>query len=103
MITICAWCQRLIGAEATDRLQISHGMCGSCQAAEAHQPRTPVLVVPQRHANLLGALERLLSGAGIPVVLDRRIAQRRQAANGMEGEERRQRRDRRVNPSPTVC
>jgi hypothetical protein len=103
MITICAWCQRLIGAEATDRLLISHGMCASCQSAEAHEPRTPVLVVPLRHANLLRDLERVLGATGIPVVLDRRVGQRRQSASGVAGEERRQRPDRRVNPSPMLC
>ena len=102
MITICAWCQRLIGAEASDRLMISHGMCPGCQAVEGHEPRAAVLVVPPRHANLLPDLEALLRSRGIPVVLDRRVAQRRQSANGLPGEERRQRPDRRMSPSPML-
>jgi hypothetical protein len=103
MITVCAWCQRLIAADAPDRLAISHGMCGSCQAASAHEPNLPVLVVPARHAKQVPALERLLAETGIPVVLDRRVAQRRRAEGGLPGEERRQRPDRRANPPAMLC
>ena len=102
MITVCAWCQRLIAADAPDRLTISHGMCGNCQAASAHEPNTPVLVVPARYAKLLPALEKLLAETGIPVVLDRRVAQRRRAEAALAGEERRQRPDRRVNTPPML-
>jgi hypothetical protein len=96
MITVCAWCQRLLGADAEDRLLISHGMCGGCQAAaRARGGRVPTLVVPVRHADLVPALEKLLHDTGIPIVLDRRVGQRRRAAEGAFGEDRRRGPDRR--------
>jgi hypothetical protein len=96
MITVCAWCQRLLGADPADRLLISHGMCPGCQAAaRARDGRAPTLVVPLRHAELVPALEKALQGAGIPVVLERRVAQRRRAEDAAPGEERRRGRDRR--------
>ena len=103
MITVCAWCQRLIGADPGDRLSISHGMCGSCHSASVHQSLTPILVVPVRYAHLVPALEKMLGESGIPVVLDRRVAQRRRASDGGPGEERRQQPDRRTNSVPMVC
>ena len=104
MITVCAWCQRLIAADAEDRMLISHGMCGGCQSASVHEPRTPILVVPVRYAHLVPALEKMLGESGIPVVLDRRVAQRRRASDAAgPGEERRQRPDRRSQAAPTVC
>jgi hypothetical protein len=103
MITVCAWCQRLIAADAPDRMTISHGMCGNCQSASVHEPRGPVLVVPLRYAHLMPALEKLLADSGIPVVLDRRVAQRRRSSDGVAGEDRRQRPDRRANPAAMVC
>jgi hypothetical protein len=103
MITVCAWCQRLIAADAADRLLISHGMCAGCQAAAAaRDPRTPIVVVPVRYADLLPVLDGLLRESGIPVVLDRRVAERRRRANGVPAEDRRQRPDRRAGASPTV-
>ena len=102
MITVCAWCQRLVGVEAADRLLISHGICPSCQTATAHEPHTPVLVVPVQYANLVPPLQRLLRETGIPVVLDRRVAQRRRPSEAVPADERRQR-DRRAAASLTVC
>ena len=96
MITVCAWCQRLLGADPEDRLLISHGMCGGCQtAARARGGRVPTLVVPVRYADLVPALEKLLRETGIPVVLDRRVGQRRRGAEESPGEERRRGPDRR--------
>ncbi|HEY7510897.1 MAG TPA: hypothetical protein VIG50_19180 [Vicinamibacteria bacterium] len=104
MITVCAWCQRMIAADAPDRLLISHGMCSGCQtAATAREPRSPIVVVPVRHANLLPALQTLLRESGIAVLLDRRVGERRRSSDSAPGEERRQRPDRRAGPPTMVC
>jgi hypothetical protein len=103
MITVCAWCQRLLGADPDDRLLLSHGMCGGCQiAARGRGSRVPTLVVPLRYADLVPALEKLLHETGIPVRLERRLGQRRRAADALAGEDRRQGPDRREHVAPTV-
>jgi hypothetical protein len=102
MITVCAWCQRLLGAGPEDRLLISHGMCGGCQTASRERGSQPTLVVALRHANLVPALEKLLHETGIPVVLDRRVTQRRRTPDGAPGYDRRRGLDRRENVSPAV-
>ena len=103
MITVCAWCQRLLGADPEDRLLLSHGMCGGCQAASRSRGhRVPMLVVPLHHADLLPALEKLLHESGMPVVLERRIAQRRRLHHHPPPEERRRSPDRRESASPTI-
>jgi hypothetical protein len=96
MITVCAWCQRLLGADPAERLLISHGMCSGCQTtARTRGGRAPTLVVPGRYADLVPALEKLLHETGIPVVLERRVGQRRRDSGGPPGEDRRRGPDRR--------
>src|SRR5687767_2156237 len=103
MITVCAWCQRLLGVDHQDRLLLSHGMCGGCQtAARTRGDHVPTLVVPLRHADLVPALEKLLLETGIPVVLERRTAQRRRAAATAPGEDRRRGADRRERAAAMV-
>ncbi|HVR69306.1 MAG TPA: hypothetical protein VMT87_00560 [Vicinamibacteria bacterium] len=103
MITVCAWCKRFIKADPTDRLLISHGMCVGCQTvARTRGGRVPTLVVPVRYADLVPALEKLLGDTGIPVVLDRRLNERRRAADGAPGENRRRGPDRRETVSPQL-
>lgn len=102
MITVCAWCQRMLGADPEDRLLISHGMCGGCQAASRSRGRVPTLVVPLHHADLVPALEKLLRETGIPIVIERRVAQRRRTADSTPGEDRRHGADRRVDGAPTL-
>jgi hypothetical protein len=103
MITVCAWCQRLLGADPQDRLLISHGMCAGCQtASRARGTRVPTLVVPLRHADLVPVLEKLLQETGIPVVLDRRTGERRRTVEGTPEEDRRRGPDRRENASPAI-
>jgi hypothetical protein len=98
MITVCAWCQRMLGADLEDRLLISHGMCATCQTvSRARGNGVPTLVVPLRYAELVPSLEKLLSETGIPVVLERRIGQRRRTSDGAPGEDRRRGPDRRLN------
>ena len=105
MITVCAWCQRLLGADAEDRLLISHGMCTGCQTASLRPgpvTRPPTLVVPVQYAELVPSLEGLLREAGIPVVLERRTGQRRRASDGPPREDRRRGPDRRVSVAPQI-
>jgi hypothetical protein len=103
MITVCAWCQRLLGADPDDRLLISHGMCGGCQAiARARGHRIPTLVVALRYADLVPSLEMLLHETGIPVMLERRLGERRRASEDGRGEDRRQGPDRRETAAPMV-
>lgn len=103
MITVCAWCQRFLGADPEDRLLISHGMCRGCQtASRTRGSRAPTLVVPLRHADLVPALEKLLHETGIAVVLDRRVAQRRRTPESAPGQDRRRGIDRRENVSPVI-
>jgi hypothetical protein len=98
MITVCAWCQRMLAADVEDRLLLSHGMCSACQiASQARNSRVPTLVVPVRYADLVTPLEKLLRETGIPVVLDRRVGERRRASQGVPGEDRRRGPDRREN------
>jgi hypothetical protein len=73
-------------------------MCGGCQtAARARGSHVPTLVVPVRYADLVPALEKLLYETGIPVVLDRRVSQRRRQGEVAPGEDRRRGPDRREN------
>jgi hypothetical protein len=103
MITVCAWCQRLLGVDPPERLLLSHGMCTGCQtAARTRDDRVPTLVVPLRHADLVPALEKLLQETGIPVILERRNGQRRRAADTAPGEDRRRGADRRERPAAMV-
>ena len=96
MITVCAWCKRFMEADPADRLLISHGMCVGCRTvASTRGSRVPTLVVPLRYADLVPALEKLLHDTGIPVVLDRRVTERRRAADGAPSENRRRGPDRR--------
>jgi hypothetical protein len=89
----------MLGADLEDRLLISHGMCSTCQAAaRARSTHVPTLVVPAEYADLVPSLERLLQETGIPVVLERRVAQRRQGDNGTPGDDRRRGPDRRCHP-----
>lgn len=102
VITVCAWCNRLMSADPEDRLLLSHGICPPCHAAARLQDR-PVLVVSRQHARLVGHLERALHESEISVVLDRRVGQRRQAAGEAIGQERRGGADRRQRGDLAVC
>ena len=94
MITVCAACQRVLEVDAEDRLRISHGVCAPCRTAPGRRG-TPTLVVRRQHAALVPALEKLLTEAGILVVLDRRRSARRGSGGPATDEDRRQPADRR--------
>jgi hypothetical protein len=103
MITICAWCERLMGLnEPGESAIVSHGICEAC-AARQDWRASPTLVVSRKHAALVPVLSQLLRGhPHINVLVDRRSAERRQLEMPGIGHERRERADRRQLGSPLV-
>jgi hypothetical protein len=96
MVTVCAWCERLMGLnEPSESAVVSHGICEACVARQ-HWRGSPTLVVSPRHAALVPVLSQLLRGhPHINVVVDRRSAKRRQMEIQGIDRERRERADRR--------
>jgi hypothetical protein len=103
MVTVCAWCERLMGLnEPSESAIVSHGICAAC-AARQHWRGSPTLVVSRRHAALVPVLSQILHGhPHINVVVDRRSAERRRAEVPDIGLERREHADRRQPGSPLV-
>lgn len=103
MVTICAWCDRLMSVnDAAERVMVTHGICEAC-ASRLDWRGSPTLVVSRRHAALVPVLSQLLRGhPHIHVVVDRRTAERRQMEKLDIALERRARADRRQSGSPLV-
>ena len=103
MVTVCAWCERLMGLnESVESSIVSHGICAAC-AARQDWRGSPTLVVSRQHATLVPVLSQLLRGhPHINVLVDRRSAERRRLETPGIGLERRERRDRRAPGSPLV-
>jgi hypothetical protein len=103
MVTICAWCERLMGLnEPSESANVSHGICAAC-AARQHWRGNPTLVVSRRHAALVPVLSQLLRGhPHINVLVDRRNAERRLMETPGIGLERREHSDRRQLGSALV-
>ena len=103
MVTVCAWCERLMGLnEPAESTIVSHGICAAC-AARQHWRDSPTLVVIRRHAALVPVLSQILHGHPlINVLVDRRSAERRLSEATAIGVERRERPDRRQAGSPLV-
>ncbi len=78
MVKVCAWCQKYLGmSDSEDPLSISHGICPTC-AARQQRVDMPTLVITQKWADTLPLMEALLRGTpDIPVVVERRSADRR--------------------------
>jgi hypothetical protein len=78
MIKVCAWCQKYLGiSDSEPPLVISHGICPTCVARQ-QQAEMPTLVIPEKWADTLPLMEALLRGTpDIPVVVERRVANRR--------------------------
>jgi hypothetical protein len=97
MVKVCAWCQKYLGiADSEDPLSISHGICPTCVARQQCE-EMPTLVIPEKWADTLPLMEALLRGTPeIPVVVERRVANRRRSyAPSDEPEDRRRLLDRR--------
>jgi len=103
MVTVCAWCERLMGLnEPSESAIVSHGICAAC-AERQHWRGSPTLVVSRRHASLVPVLSQILHGhPHINVLVDRRSAERRQVERPDIGLERREHTDRRQPGSPLV-
>jgi hypothetical protein len=96
MVTVCAWCDRLMGLnQPAESAIVSHGICEAC-AARQDWRASPTLVVSRRHAALVPVLSHLLRGhPHINVLVDRRNAERRRMETPGIGLERREQSDRR--------
>ncbi|HWW95851.1 MAG TPA: hypothetical protein VN375_20950 [Vicinamibacteria bacterium] len=97
MVKVCAWCQKYLGiADSKDPLSISHGICPACVARQQLE-EMPTLVIPEKWAETLPLMEALLRGTPeIPVVVERRVGNRRRShAPSDEPEDRRRLLDRR--------
>ena len=103
MVTVCAWCERLMGLnEPAESAVLTHGICEAC-AARQDWRASPTLVVSRRHAGLVPVLSQLLRGhPHINVLVDRRSAERRRMEAAGIGLERREQADRRQAGSPLV-
>ena len=77
MVCVCAWCERYLGIkEPLDSLEVTHGICSVCKSRQ-QLGELPTLVVSRRHADARPILESLLRGTEIPIVVDRRVYDRR--------------------------
>ena len=75
MVTVCAWCERFLGA--SDETVVSHGICAPCSARQ-RWPDTPVIVVSSHRAEVRHVLQELLRGEpAIRILVDRRVGERR--------------------------
>jgi hypothetical protein len=99
MITVCAWCQKYMGAkEPHSDSAVTHGICDTC-ALRQQIGNMPTLVIAKQRAETLPVFQALLTGTpAIRVVVDRREGERRRLAEIAEAE-RRARTDRRLGQS----
>ena len=100
MVTVCAWCERFLGAR-DDEPKVTHGICAPC-AARQRWSDTPVVVIAPHRADLQPLLEHLLHGEpAIRIVIDRRAGDRRRG-RGEPDAERRRGPDRRRRPADAM-
>lgn len=96
-ISVCAWCDRFLGVRGPqDAPLVSHSICKPC-ATRYRWIDTPILVVSKKRAPLAPLLDEVLRGASmLPVVVDRRVGDRRSRpaakpiVNRRSGSDRRQ-------------
>lgn len=96
-ISVCAWCDRYLGVRnPDDAALLSHGICRPC-STRYRWIDTPILVVSRKRAGLAPVLEEVIRGASIvPVVVDRRLRDRRAQQVLKAGFNRRSGSDRRL-------
>jgi len=96
-ISVCAWCDRYLGVRnPNDAALVSHGICRPC-ATRYRWIDAPILVVSRKRASLAAVLEEVMRGASIlPVVVDRRLHDRRALQVPKAGSNRRSGSDRRL-------
>lgn len=102
LVVVCAWCERFLGLKETPgRLAVSHGMCTACQVRQQWD-EPPTLVFAREHADLLPVFKEILRGTPeIPVVIDRRVGERRRQP-APDPQAHRRGPDRRRRSSPTL-
>jgi len=77
MVIVCAWCERYLGSKPSKHGGVTHGICGTCQARQRWRD-TPTFILEPGRAELLPVIKDLLRGKPeIPVVVDRRLEERR--------------------------
>ncbi len=99
MTVVCASCQRYLSTKPPYRdLGVTHGICTACAIRQRRELRT--LVVSREREDAWPVLESILRvQSDLHVVLDRRRADRRQAAQDVEDCRRLPTRDRRQTQS----
>lgn len=102
MITVCAWCERFLGAKGADPV-VTHGICEPC-AARQRWPDAPTIVVARHRAEMHAVLQQLLRGEpAVRIVIDRRVGDRRRSRDEPDSAgERRGGPDRRRRPADAV-
>jgi hypothetical protein len=102
MVTVCAWCERYLGARDAEPV-VSHGICEPC-AARQRWAHAPTIVVARHRAEMHAVLEQLLRGEpAMPIVIDRRVGNRRRSREETDsGRERRRDPDRRRRPADAI-
>jgi hypothetical protein len=102
VVTVCAWCERFLGAR-DERLPVSHGICAPC-ADRQHWAVSPLIVVARHRADLFPVLEHLLRGdPPVILVVERRVGDRRRSGSELDPDgERRRRPDRRRRPADAI-
>jgi hypothetical protein len=96
-ISVCAWCDRFLGVRSPDAAAlVSHSICKPC-ATRYRWIEAPIIVVSKKRADFAPVLEEVLRGASIlPVIVDRRLRDRRArelpspTSNRRSGADRRQ-------------
>lgn len=80
MVIVCAWCRRFLGFRGRpEETTVSHGICSTCAACLSWLD-TPTLVVSRSHQEMVPVLREMLRGAPeVPIVVDRRLGERRAA------------------------
>jgi len=96
MVVVCAWCERFLGLRhASESPVVTKGICGAC-AARQYWPDSPTLVVSRKREELAPVLRQLLQGTPeVPVIVDRRVTERRRSNGKLHVPERRSGSDRR--------
>jgi hypothetical protein len=84
MVVICGWCERFLGfKEPLEQDTVSHSICLACEERQAWE-EFPTIVVSRDRAHLVPALKELLRGEPeIPIMVDRRVSERRRIHPGL--------------------
>lgn len=80
MVRVCAWCERYLGVKDSETIAVTHGICAPCLTRQEWS-EAPTLILSREREPLLPLFRSLLRGAPeIQIIVDRRIGERRRAA-----------------------